>query len=57
MAEISQQSIFPKLKDFARKMHSMFGNTYVCKSTFSTTKQIKSKNRNRMADETMNDSL
>jgi len=48
---------FPELKDFALKMHSMFENTYVCESTFYTIKQVKSKNRNRMADETLNDSL
>jgi len=33
----------------------MFGNTYVCESTFSTMKQGRSTNRNRMADETLND--
>jgi len=38
-------------------MHSMFGNTYVCEGTFSTMKQVKSKNRHRMADETLDDSL
>jgi len=41
-------------------MHSMFGNTNVydvCESTFSTMKQVKSKNRNRMAEETLDDSL
>ena len=48
---------FPKLKDFALKMHSMFGSTYVCESTFSTMKQIKSKNRNRMVNETLENSL
>ena len=48
---------FPKLKNFALKMHSMFGSTYMCESTFSTMKQIKSKNRNRMIDETLEDSL
>jgi len=35
----------------------MFGNTYVCESTFSTMKQVKSKNKNRMAGETLDDSL
>jgi len=35
----------------------MFGNTYACESTFSTMKQIKSKNRSRLADETLDDSL
>jgi len=40
---------FPKLKDFALKMYSMFGNIYVCESTFSTMKQVKSKNRKKTA--------
>jgi len=35
----------------------MLGNTYVCESTFSTMKQVKSKNKNRMASETLDDSL
>jgi len=35
----------------------MFGSTYVFESTFSTMKQVKSKNTNRMADETLDDSL
>ena len=35
----------------------MFGKTYVCESTFSTMKEVKSKNRNRMTDETLDDSL
>jgi len=48
---------FPKLKDFATKMHSVFGNTHMCESTFSTMKQVKSKNRNRIAKATLNDSL
>jgi len=35
----------------------MFRNTYVCESTFSMMKQVKSKNRNRMADKTLDDSF
>jgi len=35
----------------------MLGNTYVYESTFSTMKQVKSKSRNRMADETLDDNL
>jgi len=31
---------------FRTKTHSMFGNVYLCESTFST-KEVKSKNRNR----------
>jgi len=30
--------------------------TYVCKSTVSKMKQVKPKNRNRMSDETLDDS-
>jgi len=48
---------FPKLKDFALKMHLAFGNRHVCESKFSTMKQVKSKNRSWMADETLVDSL
>jgi len=29
---------FPKLKEIIIKLHSMFGNTYVCESTFSRIK-------------------
>jgi len=35
----------------------MFGSTYVCESTFSTMKQVKSENRTRMADEKTDHSL
>ena len=35
----------------------MFGSTYMCESTFSRMKQAKCKNRNRMIDETLEDSL
>jgi len=48
---------FLKQKDFALKMQSMFGCTYVCEITFSTMKQVKCKNTNRMADETQDNSL
>ena len=44
---------FPKLKDFALKMHSMFGSTYVCEGTFSTMKLVKSRNKNRMVNQTL----
>jgi len=37
-------------------MHSMFENTCSV-STFSTMKQVKSRNKNGMADETPNQSL
>ena len=44
---------FPKLKDFALNMHSMFGSKYVCESTFSTMQLVKSRNRNQMANQTL----
>ncbi|KAL4104943.1 hypothetical protein QTP88_020219 [Uroleucon formosanum] len=40
-------------KDFALKMLSMFGTTYICECTFSNLKHIKSKERNRLRDETL----
>jgi len=43
---------FPKLKDFAPNMHSMEINTCV-RVYFLTMKQVKSKNINPMADETL----
>jgi len=48
---------FSKLKDFALKMHLMFGNTYACESRFSTMKQVNAKNKNRMPEETLDNSL
>ena len=48
---------FPKLIDFALKMHSMFGSTYVCESTFSTMKLVKSRNKNRMVNQTLDNCL
>ena len=44
LLEISQQT-FLKLKDFALKIHSLLGNTYVSESAFSAMKQVKSKNK------------
>jgi len=46
---------FLKLKNFTLKC-TRFGNT-LYEDTFSTMKQVKSKNRNRMADERLDDSL
>jgi len=42
---------FPKLKLFTLKMHLTFGNTCVTEHIFSAMKQVKSKNRNWMADQ------
>ena len=44
---------FPKLRDFALRMLSMFGSTYICESTFSVMKRLKSSTRNRLGDETL----
>jgi len=38
-------------------MRSLFENTYVHEITFSTMKQVKSKNRSRMSEKTLDDSL
>jgi len=42
-----------------KKMHSIFGRTYVRESSlhflYCTMKQVKSINKNRMADDTMDD--
>ena len=48
---------FPKLKDFALKMQSMFGSKYLCEIIFSTMKLVKSRNRNRMANQTLDNCL
>ena len=34
-------------------MCSMFGSTYICESIFSCMKRLKSDERNRMSDETL----
>uniref|UniRef100_A0A3B4ZMJ5 HAT C-terminal dimerisation domain-containing protein n=1 Tax=Stegastes partitus TaxID=144197 RepID=A0A3B4ZMJ5_9TELE len=47
------ESHFPLLRDFSLSMASMFGSTYICESSFSTMKHIKSKERNRLTDETL----
>ncbi|XP_028140908.2 general transcription factor II-I repeat domain-containing protein 2B-like [Diabrotica virgifera virgifera] len=44
---------FPKLRNFAVKLYSMFGSTYICESTFSALKHIKSKTRNRMENDSL----
>ncbi|XP_060878224.1 general transcription factor II-I repeat domain-containing protein 2-like [Metopolophium dirhodum] len=44
---------YPILRDFASKMLSMFGTTYICECTFSNMKHIKSKERYRLTDETL----
>ena len=48
---------FPILKDFALKMYSMCGSTYMCESTFSAMKLVKSRNKNRMVNQTLDNCL
>ena len=36
---------FPKLGDFALRMLSVFGSIYICESTFSVMKRLKSSTR------------
>uniref|UniRef100_A0A6P7H1K4 General transcription factor II-I repeat domain-containing protein 2B-like n=1 Tax=Diabrotica virgifera virgifera TaxID=50390 RepID=A0A6P7H1K4_DIAVI len=44
---------FPKLRNFALKVYSMFGSMYICESTFSALKHIKSKTRNRIENDSL----
>jgi len=37
-SKLDSKDRYPKLKDFAQKMHSIFGNTWVCESPVSTMK-------------------
>ena len=48
---------FPKPKEFALKIHLMIGSTYVCESRFSIIELVKSRNRNRMANQTLDNCL
>jgi len=56
LLEISQQRHISETKIFCTINALDIWKTYVCKSTVSKMKQVKSKNRNRMADETLDDS-
>ncbi|KII67817.1 General transcription factor II-I repeat domain-containing protein 2A [Thelohanellus kitauei] len=46
-----------KLHIFSRNMISLFGSTYVCEQFFSRIKYIKSKNRIRLTDGNLENSL
>jgi len=45
---------YPELRKWSMKICSMFGSTYICESTFSTMKHVKSKERNRLSDDNLN---
>jgi len=44
---------YPLLRELALKILSMFGTTYICECIFSNMKHIKSKQRNRLTNETL----
>lgn len=44
------EATFPHLKDFAAKLLSLFGSTYICEQAFSCLKINKSKNRSMLTD-------
>ena len=52
---VSEERYF-KLKRFRTEI-ALDVYTYVCVSTFCTMKQVKSENRNRMADERLDDTI
>jgi len=56
LLEICQQRQISEIKIFCTINALDVWKTYVSKSTVSKMKQVKSKNRNRMADETLDDS-
>ena len=45
---------FPHLKNFAAKIFSLFGSTYICEQAFSCLKISKSKNRSMVTDCNLN---
>jgi hypothetical protein len=47
--KLMSEEKYPKLRNFAMKMHSMFGSTYICECTFSLLKSIKSKERSNLS--------
>ncbi|KYN27629.1 SCAN domain-containing protein 3 [Trachymyrmex cornetzi] len=51
--EVMPQDRYPKLIDFALKIKSFFGSTYICESTFSSMKYIKSAQRNTLTNEAL----
>ena len=57
LLEIRQQRKISQTERFRSKNALIFGSIYVCESTFSTMEYIESKNRSRMAAETLDDSL
>lgn len=50
-------SDFPKIRDHALKMTSLFGTSYLCEQLFSRMKNVKSKTRTRITDVHLENSL
>lgn len=48
---------YPKVKNKILQMCSYFGSTYICESTFSTMKALKTDYRNRLSEAHLNDFL
>jgi hypothetical protein len=51
--KIVPKEIYSQLRDFGLRMSSMFGSTYLCESTFSNMKFIKSRYRCSLTDESL----
>jgi len=51
------ESKYKNIKNFARKMISIFGSTYICEQSFSRMQHIKSKTRSRLSDNHLEDFL
>jgi hypothetical protein len=49
--KILPKETYPQLTNFGLRMSSMFGSTYLCESTFSNMKFIKSRHRCSLTDE------
>lgn len=48
---LKNQKSYPKLRNYAARILSMFGSSYVCEQMFSTMNINKSKHRSRLTDE------
>ena len=51
--KLVSNELFLVLRAFSLRMLLIFGSAYICESTFSVMKTLKSNTRNRLADETL----
>lgn len=56
-AKFVPEERFPELRNHALFVASLFGSTYICEQLFSVMKQVKSKARNKISDEHLDNSL